>query len=70
MSHEAAKRMIDQGAGEIINMGSMQLFRAGKYIFPYAASKHGAIGLTKVLQADENWNTEILHHMSAGHWGQ
>lgn len=47
MSHEAAKEMVKQKHGKIINIGSMQSYRAGKYIFPYTASKHGVLGLTK-----------------------
>lgn len=47
LAHEAAIKMTAQGAGKIINVGSMQSFRAGKYIFPYTASKHGVVGLTK-----------------------
>ncbi|MFT8531578.1 glucose 1-dehydrogenase [Bifidobacterium aquikefiri] len=47
LSHETAKVMIEQGHGKIINIGSMQSYRAGKFIFPYTASKHGVIGLTK-----------------------
>ncbi|CUR62667.1 SDR family oxidoreductase [Leuconostoc gelidum subsp. gasicomitatum] len=47
LSHEIAKVMSKENGGKIINIGSMQSFRAGKYIFPYTASKHGVIGLTK-----------------------
>jgi len=47
LSHEIAKVMNKENGGKIINIGSMQSFRAGKYIFPYTASKHGIIGLTK-----------------------
>lgn len=47
LSHEAAKVMIEQDHGKIVNIGSMQSYRAGKFIFPYTASKHGVIGLTK-----------------------
>ncbi|MGP3640179.1 SDR family oxidoreductase [Lentilactobacillus hilgardii] len=47
LSHEAAKVMAEQKHGKIINVGSMQSFRAGKFIFPYTASKHGVVGLTK-----------------------
>ncbi len=47
MSHEAAKAMAKQKRGKIINIGSMQSYRAGKFIFPYTASKHGVLGLTK-----------------------
>ncbi|WCJ52564.1 SDR family oxidoreductase [Lentilactobacillus buchneri] len=47
LSHEAAKVMIKQKSGKIINIGSMQSYRAGKFIFPYTASKHAVLGLTK-----------------------
>ncbi|WP_236630794.1 SDR family NAD(P)-dependent oxidoreductase [Bifidobacterium aemilianum] len=47
LSHEVAKIMIDQGSGKIVNIGSMQSFRAGKVIYPYTASKHAVVGLTK-----------------------
>lgn len=47
LSHAVAKQMAKDGGGKIINIGSMQSFRAGKFIFPYTASKHGIVGLTK-----------------------
>lgn len=47
LSHEAAKVMTEQKSGKIINIGSMQSYRAGKFIFPYTASKHAVLGLTK-----------------------
>lgn len=47
LSHEAAKQMVKQHHGKIINIGSMQSYRAGKYIFPYTASKHAVLGLTR-----------------------
>lgn len=47
LSHAAAKVMAKQHHGKIINIGSMQSYRAGKFIFPYTASKHGVMGLTK-----------------------
>ncbi|HAT55935.1 MAG TPA: 2-deoxy-D-gluconate 3-dehydrogenase [Lactobacillus sp.] len=47
LSHTVAKVMAKQKGGKIINIGSMQSFRAGKFIFPYTASKHGVVGLTK-----------------------
>lgn len=47
LSHAVAKSMVENGGGKIINIGSMQSFRAGKFIFPYTASKHGIVGLTK-----------------------
>lgn len=47
LSHAVATHMAQQGGGKIINIGSMQSFRAGKFIFPYTASKHGVVGLTR-----------------------
>lgn len=47
MAHEAAKVMTEQQTGKMINIGSMQSYRAGKNIFPYAASKHGVVGITR-----------------------
>lgn len=47
LSHAAAKVMAPQKHGKIINIGSMQSYRAGKRIFPYAASKHAVLGLTR-----------------------
>ena len=47
LSHAVAKVMMKRRSGKIINIGSMQSYRAGKYIFPYAASKHAVMGLTR-----------------------
>ena len=47
LSHEVSKYMAKQNSGKIINIGSMQSYRAGKNIFPYTTSKHGVIGITK-----------------------
>ncbi|GAW65205.1 3-oxoacyl-[acyl-carrier protein] reductase [Ligilactobacillus acidipiscis DSM 15836] len=47
LSHETAKVMLKQQSGKIINIGSMQSYRAGKRIFPYTSSKHAVLGLTK-----------------------
>jgi 2-deoxy-D-gluconate 3-dehydrogenase len=47
LSQAVAKVMATQESGKIINIASMQAYRAGKFIYPYAASKHGVVGLTK-----------------------
>ncbi|OAN33690.1 SDR family oxidoreductase [Microbacterium sp. H83] len=52
MSHEAAKRMIPQGSGKIINIASLFSFLGGIGSPAYAATKHGIAGLTKAY-ADE-----------------
>ncbi|MGA6128692.1 MULTISPECIES: SDR family oxidoreductase [unclassified Microbacterium] len=52
MSHEAARRMIPQGSGKIINIASLFSFLGGLGSPAYAATKHGIAGLTKAY-ADE-----------------
>jgi len=47
MMHEAAKVMIPQESGKIINIGSMFSFRGGRWSPAYAATKHGVVGVTK-----------------------
>lgn len=47
MSHEAAKHMIAQGSGKIINICSVFSFLGGQWSPAYAASKHGLAGFTK-----------------------
>ncbi len=45
----AAKPMISQGAGKIINIASMLSFQGGIRVPSYTASKSGVAGLTKLL---------------------
>ncbi|MFZ3578945.1 SDR family NAD(P)-dependent oxidoreductase [Virgibacillus sp. DJP39] len=47
ISHFAAKKMISNRRGKIINVCSMFSFHGGKGSPAYAASKHGLAGLTK-----------------------
>ncbi|MDR0355178.1 MAG: SDR family oxidoreductase [Deltaproteobacteria bacterium] len=47
MSHEAAKVMVPQKSGKIINICSMFSFLGGLRSPAYAATKHGLAGLTK-----------------------
>lgn len=47
MSHEAAKHMIPQRSGKIINICSMFSFLGGRLSPAYAATKHGIAGLTR-----------------------
>ncbi|WP_219914432.1 SDR family oxidoreductase [Thalassobacillus sp. CUG 92003] len=47
ISHEAAKQMIPQRHGKIINICSMFSFHGGQGSPAYAATKHGLAGLTK-----------------------
>jgi NAD(P)-dependent dehydrogenase (short-subunit alcohol dehydrogenase family) len=47
MSHEAAKRMIPQRSGKIINICSLFSYLGGQWSPAYASSKHGLTGFTK-----------------------
>lgn len=47
LSKEAAKHMMKQGSGKIINIASMLSFQGGKFVPSYTASKHGVAGITK-----------------------
>ncbi len=47
LSKAAAKIMVEQKSGKIINIASMLSFQGGKFIPPYTASKHAVAGLTK-----------------------
>lgn len=47
LSKVAAKYMVEQGGGKIINIASMLSFQGGKFVPSYTASKHGVAGITK-----------------------
>lgn len=47
MSYEAAKVMIPQRSGKIINICSLFSFLGGRWSSAYAATKHGLAGFTK-----------------------
>lgn len=47
ISKMAAKHMVEQGSGKIVNIASMLSFQGGKFVPSYTASKHGVAGLTK-----------------------
>ena len=49
LSQQAARHMLPQGKGRIINIGSVMSYEAGLNISAYAAAKHGIAGLTKSL---------------------
>ena len=48
----AAKKMIPQGSGKIINIASMLSFQGGIRVPSYTASKSGVAGLTKLLACE------------------
>ncbi|HZL63853.1 MAG TPA: SDR family oxidoreductase [Thermoleophilia bacterium] len=47
MSYEAAKRMVPQRSGKIINICSVFSYLGGRWSSAYAATKHGLAGFTK-----------------------
>ena len=49
LSQAAARIMVKQGSGKIINIASMLSFQGGKFVPPYTASKHGVAGITKAF---------------------
>jgi 2-deoxy-D-gluconate 3-dehydrogenase len=49
LSQAAARVMVDQGGGKIINIASLLTFQGGILIPAYTASKSGVGGLTKAL---------------------
>ncbi len=48
----AARVMVGNGRGKIINIASVLAFQGGMNVAAYAASKHGIAGLTKALAND------------------
>ena len=49
LSQAAARYMVKQGGGKIINLASALSFQGGYIIPAYTAAKHGVLGLTKAL---------------------
>jgi 2-dehydro-3-deoxy-D-gluconate 5-dehydrogenase len=49
LSQAAARVMVEQGGGKIVNIASMLSFQGGILIPPYTASKSGVAGLTRAL---------------------
>jgi len=47
LGKEAARVMVERGAGKIINIASLFSFLGGQWSPAYAATKHGIVGFTK-----------------------
>jgi gluconate 5-dehydrogenase len=52
VAQQAARLMVKQGAGRIINMGSIMNHVARPNLVPYVAAKAGVSGFTRALAAD------------------
>ena len=49
LSQAAGRKMIEQGAGKIVNIASLLSFQGGINVPAYTASKSGVAGLTKAF---------------------
>jgi 2-deoxy-D-gluconate 3-dehydrogenase len=49
LSQAAARYMAGQGGGKIVNVASALSFQGGILSAPYAASKHGVLGVTRAM---------------------
>lgn len=49
LAQSAARVMVKQGSGKIINIASLLTFQGGILVPSYAASKHGVAGITRAM---------------------
>jgi len=49
LAQAAARQMVKQGKGKIINVGSLLAYQGGTLVPGYTAAKHGLLGITKAL---------------------
>lgn len=49
LSQASAKKMLKQGGGKIIQIASVLSYQGGIFVPPYAAAKHGIVGVTRAL---------------------
>jgi len=59
LAQQAAKHMLPQGKGKIINIGSVMSYEGGLNISAYAAAKHGLAGLTRSLAV--SWSSKGIN---------
>jgi 2-deoxy-D-gluconate 3-dehydrogenase len=63
LSQQAARVMIKQGGGKIIQIASISSFQGARNIIGYASAKHALVGLTKCLAnelASQNINVNAI----------
>jgi 2-dehydro-3-deoxy-D-gluconate 5-dehydrogenase len=49
LAQAAARQMVKQGKGKIINIGSLLAYQGGTIVPGYTAAKHGLLGMTKAM---------------------
>jgi 2-deoxy-D-gluconate 3-dehydrogenase len=49
LSQAAARHFTENGGGKIINVASALSFQGGILVAPYTASKHGVLGVTRIM---------------------
>lgn len=67
LSKQAAKYMVVQNAGKIINIASMLSFQGGKFVPSYTASKHGVAGITKSFANELAQNNIQINAIAPGY---
>lgn len=49
LSQAAARQFASQGGGKVVNVASALSYQGGILVSPYAASKHGVVGVTRAM---------------------
>jgi NAD(P)-dependent dehydrogenase (short-subunit alcohol dehydrogenase family) len=68
MSYEAAKRMVPQRSGKMINVCSVFTFLGGQLSPAYAATKHGIAGLTKAYSDELGRHNIQVNGIAPGYY--
>lgn len=67
LSQAVGKKMVEQGAGKIVNVASLLSFQGGVTVPAYTASKSGVAGLTKALANEWAKNNVNVNAIAPGY---